>query len=513
MPLTFDVYINDKQDVVCDRSAFVLSNMTDSEKNEIETSIDDKVTVDALAYSYTKEEEKKVVRKLDLNLVTYVSSLYLLAFLDRGNIGNAHTAGMAEDLGLSDEQYQWCLTIFYISYIVFEFCVLFWKMFPPRYYAPTMVICWGIVSTCCAGVVNWSGLMALRFFLGLFEAAFGPGVPYYLTFFYYRHEIAWRTGMFMVVAPLASAFAGALAYGITKHEMAIDSWRVLFIVEGLPTVVVGAIGYLCLPNDPKECYFLNEHEKRILVSRMAKQTGTTERSRKLNWKENALAIIDPKNIFPMLMYFGINVSFASLPVFLPTILLGMGYSSVNAQGMTAPPYLFTAIINLLSAWFSDKFMQRGLFITGLASTSAAGFLILALCDVTGVKYFAVFLASGGLFPCVALILSWLSNNQGSESKRGVGFVLLMFVGQCGPVLGTRIFPESEGPYYRKGFFISFAMSALVAGCSICLRFYLMYQNRKLDDRYGKVIDQAANLNSSDQTLPDGSENPYFRYVL
>ncbi|KAA8906839.1 hypothetical protein TRICI_005078 [Trichomonascus ciferrii] len=246
---------------------------------------------------------------------------------------------------------------------------------------------------------------------------------------------------------------------------------------------------------------------------MAKQTGTTERSRKLNWKENALAIIDPKNIFPMLMYFGINVSFASLPVFLPTILLGMGYSSVNAQGMTAPPYLFTAIINLLSAWFSDKSMQRGLFITGLASTSAAGFLILALCDVTGVKYFAVFLASGGLFRCVALILSWLSNNQGSESKRGVGFVLLMFVGQCGPVLGTRIFPESEGPYYRKGFFISFAMSALVAGCSICLRFYLMYQNRKLDDRYGKVIDQAANLNSSGQTLPDGSENPYFRYVL
>lgn len=487
--------------------------MSEKESVDTETVVLSKEAEEAINYSYTEAEERKVLRKLDLNVVSYVSSLYLLAFLDRGNIGNANTAGMSEDLGISDHQYQWFLTIFYISYIIFEFCVLLWKIFPPRYYAPTMVISWGIVSTCCAAVVNWSGMMALRFFLGLFEAAFGPGVPYYLTFFYYRHEIAWRIGIFMSVAPIASAFSGALAYGITKHELAIESWRVLFLVEGLPTVFVGIIGYFCLPNGPKECYFLNEHEKNILISRMAKQIGKTERSHKMNWSENAKAIIDPKNLFPMCMYFGINVSFASLPVFLPAILKGMGYSSIDAQGLTAPPYIFTAIMDLLAAWFSDKIMQRGLCITALASTSAAGFLILALCSVTGVKYFAVFLAAGGIFPCVALTLSWLSNNQGSESKRGIGIVITMLIGQCGPVLGTRIFPESEAPYYQKGFYISFAMSAMVAFCSICLRIYLMFQNRKLDEKHGKIQDQTANLNSSDQTLSDGSENPNFRYVL
>lgn len=468
----------------------------------------------ALRYPYTDEEEKKVVRKLDWNLVTFVSSLYLLAFLDRGNIGNANTAGMSEDLGISDEKYQWFLTIFYISYIIFEFCVLLWKILPPKYYAPSMVIAWGIISTCCAAVTNWSGMMALRFFLGLFEAAYGPGIPYYLTFFYYRHEIAFRIGIFMSVAPIASAFAGALAYGITKNQhLAMESWRVLFLVEGLPTIAVGILGYFVIPNDPRQCYYLTEHEKAIAISRLAKQTGRTERSHKLNWKENMLAIIDPKNFFPMLMYFGINVSFASLPVFLPTILHGMGYSSIDAQGLTAPPYLFTACIVLLAAWISDRFKQRGAFITGLASVSAAGFLILALCEVTGVKYFAVFLAAGGIFPCIALTLSWLTNNQGTESKRGIGIVITMTVGQCGPVLGTRIFPESDAPYYKKGFFISFGMSLLVAICSICLRVYLMFENKKLDEKYGKVQDQELNILSSDQTLPDGSINPNFRYVL
>uniref|UniRef100_A0A060T1F9 ARAD1C20174p n=1 Tax=Blastobotrys adeninivorans TaxID=409370 RepID=A0A060T1F9_BLAAD len=469
------------------------------------------VNKDYAEYEYTAEEEKKVVRKMDLNIVSFVSALYLLAFLDRGNIGNANTAGMSKDLGITNKQYEWFLTIFYISYILSMVTIILWKAFPPRYYAPTVVILWGIVSTCCAAVTNWSGMMALRFFLGIFEAAFGPGVPYYLTFFYFRHEVTWRTGLFMAVAPLASCFSGALAYGITMHKEAIESWRVLFLVEGLPTIAVGFLGYFVMVNGPTECRFLSAHEKNIAVARLAKQTGgKVERSHKINFKEVFAAFTDPKALLPMVMYFGINVSFASLPVFMPAIVESLGYTSINAQGLTAPPYLFTTLCVLAAAWISDKYMQRGILIIVLASVSAAGWLILALCHNNGVKYFAIFLAAGGIFPCVALTLSWLGNNQGTSTRRGAGFVLVQAIGQCGPVLGTRLFPERDAPLYHRGFFVSFGMSAMVAVAALLLRLYLSYENRKLDEKYGPVQDT---VDASDYTTASGEENTNFRYVL
>ena len=199
-----------------------------------------KLNQGVLEIEYSLEEEKKLVMKLDLRVVSLVSGLYLLSFLDRGNIGNANTAGMSKDLGMSDSQYQWLLTIFYISYITFEWMTLLLKVVNIRYYMPTVVICWGICSSLCGVVNNWSSLMALRFLLGVYEAAYGPSIIYYLTFFYLRKEMAMRVGIFMSVTPLASAFSGILAYGITMHELEIESWRVLFLVEGLPTIAVGA---------------------------------------------------------------------------------------------------------------------------------------------------------------------------------------------------------------------------------------------------------------------------------
>lgn len=151
---------------------------------------------------HTAREEARVVRKLDLNLMTlffflceytntsrftlapnkrsqlgyYAENVALtdmLAFLDRSNIGNAKIAGMQDELSLDSEDYQWLLNIFYIAYVVCEFEVLLWKLFPPRIVGTIVVLGWGIIATVQAGVHSWGGLMALRFLLGAFEAAYG----------------------------------------------------------------------------------------------------------------------------------------------------------------------------------------------------------------------------------------------------------------------------------------------------------------------------------------------------
>jgi len=157
--------------------------------------------------------EKKLVRKLDFNLVPLVSALYLLSFLDRSNIGNARIAGMSKDLDLDSGQYAWLLTVFYITYICFTFSIICWKIFPPHRWAAFVVFGWGAIATCQAATTSWAGMMICRALMGVFEIAFGPGVPYMLSFFYLRNELGFRQGIFLAAAPLATCFAGALAYG------------------------------------------------------------------------------------------------------------------------------------------------------------------------------------------------------------------------------------------------------------------------------------------------------------
>lgn len=140
-------------------------------------------------------------------------------------------------------------------------------------------------------------MMALRFLMGMFEAGYGPGIPYLLSFFYLRHEVGSRQGIFLSAAPLANTFAGALAYGITAaKKSAIARWRLLFIVEGAPTLVMAAIAWFFLPDAPEKARFLNEDEKRIAKARAVRQTGQDAETRVggIVWKDVVAAILDLK---------------------------------------------------------------------------------------------------------------------------------------------------------------------------------------------------------------------------
>ena len=150
-----------------------------------------------------------------------------------------------------------------------------------------------------------------------------------------------------------------------------------------------------------------------------------------------------------LMYFSNNVGFSSLPVFLPTILKDMGFTAIDSQGLTAPPFFVSFLVTIFSTWVADKTQQRGLTIMVLATIGGIGYVLLATVKTVGVRYFGVFLAASGIFPgesmysgitlhsfndCskgIANILPWVTNNQGSDTRRGTGIMLLNLIGQCG----------------------------------------------------------------------------------
>lgn len=121
----------------------------------------------------------------------------------------------------------------------------------------------------------------------------------------------------------------------------------------------------------------------------------------------------------------------------------MGYSSIRAQGLSAPPYLGSFFILLASTYMSDKFADRTIFIIPLATIAGIGYLLLAIVKTTAIRYFAVFLAAGGLFPVIGLMLPLTSSLHEDDSKRSVAFLILNLIGQCGPFLGTRLYPAKE----------------------------------------------------------------------
>ena len=209
------------------------------------------------------------------------------------------------------------------------------------------------------------------------------------------------------------------------------------------------------------------------------------------------------------MYFGCNVCFGSLPLFVPTIISEMGaFSQIQSNGLSAPPYLLCFFTIITLTYLSDRFRVRGPFSVAAALVAAVGFILQATTEAVATRYFGVFL-SINIFACVALTLAWTANLHASESKRAGGYSILATIGQCGPLLGTNVFPASEKPYYRKGMWISCAFCLLVAFLSLTLSLVLMRENRRMESA-GLI--QAPESEVSDAPAHDGMAKRKAKYI-
>jgi len=202
---------------------------------------------------------------------------------------------------------------------------LLYRVIPAHAYIAVCVISWGLVASLQSVAGSFASILVLRGLLGMGEAAFSPGVPFYLSFFFKREELALRTGLFISAAPLATSFASSLAWIITKagERVPISAWRLLFLVEGFPSIVVAVFAFYYLPDGPGTAKFLTRRQKkvaglRLRIEKDAKQEFS-QRS-ELNFREIFQTLLDPKLHITCICFFSVNVAFASLPPFLPTII-------------------------------------------------------------------------------------------------------------------------------------------------------------------------------------------------
>ncbi|KAL3491959.1 major facilitator superfamily domain-containing protein [Aspergillus germanicus] len=435
-----------------------------------------------------RAREKALVWKQDLHIVPLSAAIYLLCYLDRSNIGNARIMNsetgndLLTETNMSSYEYTIALMVFLIAYALFEVpSNYFLKKLKPSRWIAFLMLSWGAVTMGLGGVHNFAQVTGLRFLLGVMEAGLFPGLVYFLTFWYRTHERSIRVALVLASATLAGAFGGAIAYGVGHMNQVhgLSAWRWLFIIEGAPSCASAVLVWFILPDYPETASWLSEEEK-ALAARRLELEGSKGAAKAMTWEDAKEVLFDWRLYAHYLVYFGISAPFSSLSLFTPAITSGLGYTSLNAQLMTVPPWAVAYVVTTVVAWSADHFNSRGLHSAAFAFIGAMGFLASAVlpADAYLHRYGCLIVATSGSFACIPPLLGWLSSNIRSTAGTGLAIALNVSFGAPGQIVGVWIYKSNEAARgYPTGHWTNAALLLLVTVGCILLRLYYGWMNR------------------------------------
>ncbi|KAL8286668.1 hypothetical protein RQP46_004196 [Phenoliferia psychrophenolica] len=448
---------------------------------------------------------KSLLRKLDTRILPVLALLFLFSFLDRTNIGNARNLGLQKDLKLSSKQYQNCLAIYFVTYIVSEVpATLVLKFITPKLWLPLLTGLWGFMAAMMGVVSNYEGLLAVRALLGALEGGLLPGMVLYLSMLYRRDEMALRMGIVYSSASLSGAFGGLLATGLNRMNgvAGYAGWRWIFLIEGIMTIVValGAWVFLCSSVDTAS--FLTPEERVYARARLnadgPRPTDDTASANhdQFSWYQVRRAVFSIQTWLSASAYFCILSALYSFGLFVPTIIQGLGYSAISAQLFSVPPYAVAATLTVVIAVMSDRLKSRGPFMLACLPVSIAGYALIRTSRSNHVRYGALFMMASGLYTSVPPVLVWLSchfcKSHDSTLIRRPSLILL----------SSQIYPSAQGPNYVEGHTIVLGLLCLAWVLIAANVAFCHYQNKR--KAAGKC----------DQFRGDGSDrDPTFKYIL
>ncbi|KAL3457531.1 major facilitator superfamily domain-containing protein [Aspergillus heterothallicus] len=473
--------------------------------------------------NFSEERRRKCVRKIDWRLCPLLAFLYLVSYIDKASIGNAKIEGMLTDLNMSGTDYNIALAIFFVPYTLFEVPsnVLLAKFKRPSVYLGLLTLLWGIVVTMTGLVQNFTALCAVRVLLGIFESGFFPGAIWLITQWYMPEETQSRIGLFYTASALAGAFSGLLAFGLAKMNgvAGYAGWRWIFIIEGVATVALAALCYLCLADSPAlSGKWLDADEIRYLILRKQALRGrivVDEKPSKFEWKTLFQVLTDWHLYMQILNFWSNTVPNYGLKFSLPQIIKNMGYTSANAQLLSMPPYIAGAVSAYAFGLLADRLRWRMPVIVSGQALVIVAFAILfafaeAIEDNIPVCYFAVVLACIGVYPIIPGTNTWTSVNLAGARKQAMGIAFMISVGNMGGLVGSFIYLEREAPKYPTGFGSSFAFAAAGMVASLVLEARFWYVNRR-NERMGR--ESVYQMYSDEELQLMGDRSPLFKYTL
>ena len=285
----------------------------------------------------------------------------------------------------------------------------------------------------------------------------------------------------------------------------LHGWRWIFILEGILTVLISLISYHFIANYPATAKFLTEKERALIHTRLESSSDAT-RNEGFTWGNVVMALRDGKVWLYGLGYHTMSLPLYTLSLFLPTIIKELGFTAAQAQLLTVPPYVVATAFTITVALLSERFKLRAPFIMGSSGLAIIGYIILLTETKPGVAYFGTILAAGGIYPAVAIVLSWPANNVSGQTKRATANAMQISIGNLGAVLGTQLYRANDGPRYFLGH--GFALGYLCANIVVVgtLWAILRAENRRRDNGES---DAGLAAVAEDEWL--GDEDPRWRF--
>jgi ACS family tartrate transporter-like MFS transporter len=297
------------------------------------------------------------IRKATVRLIPFLCLAYAINFLDRVNIGFA-ALHMNKDLGFSPSVFGFGAGIFFLGYVAFEIpSNLALHRFGARVWIARIMISWGIVACAMALVHTETGFYIMRFLLGVAEAGFFPGIILYLTFWFPAPTRARIVALFMAAVPLATVVGGPLSGALLNMRgvLGLTGWHWLFIVEGIPAILLGVAAFFVLTDKPEHAGWLTKDEVGALEAALAREAET---AKTVGYADLWQALTRPRVLALGLLYFLMVIGLYGIGFWMPQVLQTFGLDSLEIGFLTVIPYLFAAIAMVAWGRHSDRTGER-----------------------------------------------------------------------------------------------------------------------------------------------------------
>ncbi len=418
-------------------------------------------------------DAKKLYSRISWRLLPYLFVLYILAYLDRVNLGFA-ASEFKHDLNLTDAAYGLGGGLYFAGQLMFDLpSNLLLSKVGPRLWISRIMISWGIIASCMMFVSGTHSFYAMRLLLGISEAGFFPGIILYLTYWFPSQERARAVAKFMTATSIAGAVGAELSRALLKLDgtFGLHGWQWLFLIEGLPTVVLGVSVLFVLRDHPDDAPWLNDDEKKFLdgeLERDRKEGGASE-------KESLGDAFRTPLVWVLAGVFLLNqLGVYTISLWMPLILQGLLHLN-GADGMAkvsryaALPYLAAAICTVIIGWSSDRTGERRWHVAGCLLLGVAGFAWAAYAHSLLAALLAFGLAAIGYFSMMGPFWSLPTRVLGGRAAAG-GVALITMIGSIGGFAGpylTGVF-KSRTHDFTAGLLVVGALGALGAGLCLAL---------------------------------------------
>lgn len=461
------------------------------------------------------ETDRKLLRKIDMYLLPLICLLYATQFMDKLSNSYAAVLGLRTDLHMQGDMYSWTGSAFYLGYLAFEFpAAMSLQRFPVVTTVSIYIVIWGIIL-CLHAVPNYAGFVALRTILGGFESAITPAFVIVTSQWYKKEEVFLRTAIWFSFNGVGTLLgSGAISYNLYKNQAdySIEAWKLIFIITGVITIVLGILIFFHIPNKPTEAWFLTEHEKKLVVERIREnQQGFGNR----HFKKSQFieAFTDVKTWIFFTISLASDIPNGGITNF-GSILLNesLGYSTLKTLLMGMISGACEVVGCILFAYFYRFYPLRMLWATFVTFLTVIYLCLLAFSSNTSAQFAGYSLYGMSPVTFICILSSIASNVAGHTKKVTVNAIFL--IGYCvGNLIGPQTFISTEAPNYPSAKAAMVGCSSVSALCMVALWWLYLWENKKRDaitEEQKEAFEKIENHEFADLT---DKENPLFRYTI